>query len=95
MRTKNASNFDEKGARTLLGYPVYMSQKVAAPAADAKSAYFGNWNYVGLREAPGFTFLRDPYSKASTGQVVLHYFFRTVYGVLQAEAIGYGEQASS
>jgi HK97 family phage major capsid protein len=90
-----ASNLDEKGARTLLGYPVYMSQKVAAPAADAKSAYFGNWNYVGLREAPGFTFLRDPYSKASTGQVVLHYFFRTVYGVLQAEAIGYGAQASS
>jgi len=58
----------EKGARTLLGYPVYMSQKAGDTVANAKSLYFGNWNYVGLREAPGFTFLRDPYSKASTGQ---------------------------
>jgi HK97 family phage major capsid protein len=90
-----ASNLDEKGARSLLGYPVYISQKVAAPASSAKSVFFGNWNFVGLREAPSFSFLRDPYSKASTGQVVLHYFFRSVYGVLQSEAIGYGEQASS
>jgi HK97 family phage major capsid protein len=90
-----ADLMDAQGARTLLGYPVHMSQKVAAVGGDAKSLFFGNWNYVGLREAPSFTFLRDPYSKASTGQVVLHYFFRAVYGVLQAEAVGYGVHPSS
>jgi HK97 family phage major capsid protein len=73
----------------LLGYPVALSDKAAAIGASAKSVYFGNWNFVGYREAPGFTVLRDPYSKASTGQISLHYYFRTVYGVLQAEAIGY------
>jgi len=81
--------------RTLAGFPVAFSQKVAAPAASAKSILFGNFYYVGWREAPGFTVLRDPYSKASTGQVVLHYYFRTVYKVLQAEAIGYGQQATA
>ena len=77
--------------RSLIGYPAYRSNKAAAIATTAKSVYFGNWNYVGKREAPQFEVLRDPYSKASTGQIVLHYYFRTVYGVLQAEAIGYGE----
>lgn len=79
--------------RSLLGYPVRYSQKVDALATGNKTLYFGNWNYVGMREAPGMTVLRDPYSKAGNGQVVLHYYFRTVYGVLQAEAVGYGEQA--
>ena len=73
-----------------MGYPVYFSQKVDAPATTKKSIFFGNFNYMGFREAPGFTVLRDPYSKAGSGHVVLHYYFRTVYKVLQAEAIGYG-----
>lgn len=79
----------------LLGYPVAYSNKAAAQAANAKSVYFGNWNYVGYREAPGFTVLRDPYSLATKGQLVLHYYFRAVYGVLQAEAIGYGQHAAA
>jgi len=74
----------------LLGYPVHYSAKSGATAASAKSVYFGNWNFVGYREAPGITMLRDPYSLAKKGQVVLHYYFRAVYGVLQSEAIGYG-----
>jgi HK97 family phage major capsid protein len=82
-------------ANTLLGYPVYTSQKAAAPAADAKSVYFGNWSYVAMREAPGITFQRDPYSNADTGQLTLRWWFRTVYGVLQAEAIGYAAQAGA
>lgn len=86
-----AMNVAAGGTRwNLLGYPVYHSQKAAAVAASAKSVYFGNWRYVGWREAPGLTFLRDPYTLAGDGQVRLLYHFRTVYGVLQAEAIGYG-----
>lgn len=79
--------------RTLLGYPVFYSQKAAAVASAAKSIYFGNWRYVAMREAPGITFIRDPYTASLTGQVRLLWHFRTVYGVLQAEAIGYGTQA--
>lgn len=75
--------------RTLLGYPVEYTSKAGAMTAGLKSAYFGNWNYVGWREAPGFTILRDPYSAATTGQVVLWMYFRTVFGVLQPDAVGY------
>lgn len=75
---------------SILGLPVHFSNKVAAAAASAKSLFFGNWNFVGLREAPTLTVLRDPFSNAATGQLTLHYYFRAVYGVLQAEAVGYG-----
>jgi HK97 family phage major capsid protein len=79
---------------TLLGYPVVYSNKAAAIASTAVTTYFGNWNLVGLREGPSFEIIRDPYSNAATGQLTLHYYFRAVYGVLQAEAIGYADQAA-
>lgn len=81
--------------KELLGYPMYYSQKAAAPAASAKSLYFGNWRRVGMREGNGITFLRDPYTVAVKGQVRLLWYFRTVYGVLTAEAIGYGAHPSA
>jgi HK97 family phage major capsid protein len=80
---------------TLLGYPVHYSAAVPAPAASAKSILFGNFNYVGVRNDPEFVVLRDPFSAASTGQLRLHYYFRTVYKVLQAEAVGFATQAAS
>lgn len=76
--------------RTLLEYPVFRSNKALAIGAGNKSIFFGNWSYVGFREAPGFTVIRDPYTLASKGQVRLVYMFRAVYKVLQAEAVGYG-----
>jgi len=78
--------------RELLGYPVHFSNKAAAIASTAKTVYFGNWNFVGWREGPGFTLLRDPYSAASTGQIKLWMYFRTDFEVLQAAAIGYMKQ---
>lgn len=80
---------------TLLGFPVKYSVKAGATAVTAKSVYFGNWNYVGYREAPGLTVLRDPYTLAASGQILMTYMFRCVYGVLQAEAIGYGKHPTS
>lgn len=77
-------------ANGLLGYPVNTSNKSAAIGAAAKSVYFGDWSYVGIREEPTFTVLRDPFTLAHLGQVRLIYMFRTVYKVLQAGAIGYG-----
>jgi len=78
------------GNRNLVGYPVAFSSKSAAVGSSAKSVYFGNWYFVGWREAPGITIVRDPYSNASTGMVNLWVYFRTVYTVLIADAIGYG-----
>lgn len=79
----------QNGQRGLLGYPVFFSNKAAAIASTAKVAYFGNWNYVGWREGNGLVLLRDPYSAASSGQLRLWLYFRTVFTVLQAGAIGY------
>ncbi len=92
-RYANNQMGNEQGP-TLLGFPVHYTAKAGATAASAKSVYFGNWNYVGLREGPGITVLRDPYSRAGYGEVILHYYFRCDYNVLQAEAIGYGVQAA-
>jgi len=75
--------------REILGYPVHFSTKAGAMTAGLKSAYFGNWNFVGMREGAGFTLLRDPYSAATTGQVKLWMYFRCVFKVLQPSAIGY------
>lgn len=74
--------------RNLLEYPVAYSNAAAAVAASAKSMYFGNWYYMGLREAPALRMIRDPYTV--DGIVVLKYTFRAVYGQLIAGAIGYG-----
>jgi HK97 family phage major capsid protein len=77
------------GQRPILwGAPLYNSGKVAAIAASAKSLFFGNWFYMGLREAPSLTVLRDPYTV--DGKVILKYYFRAVYKTLQAAAIVYG-----
>lgn len=93
-RYANNQGGNEAGP-TLLGFPIKYSVKSGATAASAKSVYFGNWNYVGFREAPGFTMIRDPYTRAAYGEVILNYMFRCDYGVLIAEAIGYGVHPSA
>jgi HK97 family phage major capsid protein len=80
--------------RELFGFPLYNSEAMAAQAASAKSAIFGNFNYMGMRMAPDITYLNDPYSGAITGQLRQHYWFRTVYKTLQAEAILYAQQGT-
>lgn len=79
--------------KELLGYPVHYSNKVTATAASAKDLYFGNWYYMGYREAPQLRFIMDPYTV--DGLVILKYSFRAVYGVLQAGAVGYGQHPSA
>ena len=92
---QQGSNTPSKLGPMLLGYPVYFSEKAAAVAASAKPVYFGNWSFMGYREAPGFTVLRDPYSNAHTGRLTLRYYFRCKYLVLQTAAIGYGVHPSA
>ena len=92
--TRRYANNQQGGpGPNLLGYPILYSAKSGATAASAKSAYFGNWNYVGWRDAGMMNFLRDPYSYEAG--IELRYQFRTVYGVLQAEAIGFGVHPSA
>ena len=79
---------------SLLGYPVHYSSKVSAVASTNKSVYFGNWWYMGYFEEPSFTMLRDPYSRAANGEILLHMYFRIDYGTLIGEAFGYGTQAT-
>jgi HK97 family phage major capsid protein len=80
--------------RELFGFPLYNSEAMAASGASAKAALFGNFSYMGMRLAPDITYLNDPYSGAITGQLRQHYWFRTVYKVLQAEAILYAQMGT-
>jgi HK97 family phage major capsid protein len=80
--------------RELWGFPLYNSDAMPTAAASAKAAIFGNFNYMGMRMAPDITYVNDPYSGAITGQLRQHYWFRTVYKTLQAEAIIYGQQGT-
>jgi len=77
----------DRTRRDLWGFPSYTSAYAGAVQASGKSLTFGNFNYVGRRDAPTLTLLRDPYTV--DGMVVLKYYFRTVYKVLQAEAVLY------
>src|SRR3990170_112321 len=69
--------------------PVFYSSYVPAIAGGAKSVVYGDWGAVGMRQGE-LTFLRDPFSLAAKGKVVLHYCARIVYKVLNAAAILYG-----
>lgn len=80
---------------TLWNYPVNWSASVPAIGAGNKSMIFGNFNFVGLYEAPTMTFLRDPYGAAGTQQVNLYYNFAAVYKVLVAEAVLYGKHPTA
>jgi HK97 family phage major capsid protein len=83
----------QRFARTLEGYPVFYSNQVTAMQASAKDIYFGNWNYVGYREAPDLRLIVNPYRVP--GLIILEYEFRAVFGVLQAGAVGYGVHPSA
>lgn len=86
----------DRGAnRELWGFPVHSTQYMGAMAASGKSMLFGNFRFVGRRLSPEITFLRDPYTLGHLGQVRLLYYFRTVYKVLQAEAIQYATHPSA
>ena len=73
---------------------VFQSSFLAAIGAGNKSIAYGDFAYVGMRETP-LTFLFDPYSKASAGRKMLHYYTRIVYKVTNADAILYGRHPTA
>lgn len=80
-----------QAVRTIDNYQVHNAAAMPALAASAKTAVFGNFTFVGMREG-AMSFLRDPYT--TDGIVYLKYYFRTVYKVLIPEAIQYLTQAA-
>lgn len=76
----------------LWGFPLYTTQKMPAIGSGLKSVIFGNFGYMGVRRMPGLTVLRDPYT--IDGMVLLKYYYRVVFKVLQAQAIIYGTHAT-
>lgn len=70
-------------------YPVYTTGYAEAIGGGNKSLVFGNFNYVGVRVTPELKVIVDPFTRADYGQIRRVYSFRTVYKVLQAEAIQY------
>lgn len=73
--------------KELWGFPVYNTGSMAAIGAGNKPLVFGNFSFMGVRRAPGLTMLVDPYTV--DGKVVLKYYYRVVFKVLQAAAIIY------
>ena len=73
----------------LWGVPQYTDENMGQLAASGKSLLIGNWSYMGMRLDPASTFLLDPYSRASYGETILHYYFRCDFEVLQAAAFQY------
>ena len=51
-RTYGEQTLGSMGFKTLLEYPVLYSNYATGIEASAKSVYFGNWYYMGYREAP-------------------------------------------
>ena len=74
----------------ILGYPVKFTNKADTIAPEKKSVFFGDWSSVGVRNGAGLQMIRDPYTRARFGQIELVFLFDVVYGVLNAEAIGFG-----
>jgi HK97 family phage major capsid protein len=75
--------------------PVHYTSYMPAVGANNISIIYADWSCVGLREEPAIFTLRDPYSSASTGVVVLHHYARFVYAVLDSSGIVRGKHPAS
>ena len=79
----------------LFGIPAHSTSYVAALGASAKSLVVGDFSKMGYRLDPTMTFLRDPYTRAAYGEVILHYYFRVDVELFQAEAVQYATHPSA
>jgi HK97 family phage major capsid protein len=80
----------------IIGYPYHRTNAMPLIGAENKSIAFGNFAAgVGYREGRELVVTRDPFTLARYGQVLFLYRFRTVYEVLNAEAVGYAQHAAA
>ena len=72
----------------LMGYPVYINNDLAEPAANAKSMAFGNFSRYLIRDAMDITFFRfDDSAYAKLGQVGFLAWARTGGNLLDANSV--------
>ena len=73
---------------TLLGYPVYINNDVAVPAANAKSLAFGNFNRYLIRDAMDLTMFRfDDSNYLRLGQIGFLAWARTGGNLIDANSV--------
>lgn len=89
----DSNGADAVGQSILVGYPVQRSSYADAMTSALKPVLFGNFDYVGFRMADGIEILRDPFSRAANGEILFHVSLSYAVKVLQADAVGYGQQA--
>lgn len=88
--TPGAAGQGGRGVDSLLwGIPAHSTSYVPALAAGVKSMVVGDFSKMAYRLDPSMTFLRDPYTRSSSGEVILNYYFRCDFEVLQAGAFQY------
>ena len=85
---------DGPQAGTILGKPVYLQDDIPVRSAGLGVIAIGNPDFYALVERRGLTVLRDPYTKASSGQVVFHVSFRQGGKVLVENAWKIGQQGA-
>lgn len=74
------------GRLNLLGRPVFEQASIDSFAANKGFAAFGVPQYYTLVEREGLSVIRDPYTRASSGEVVFHNFARQTGLVTVASA---------
>ena len=83
------------GVGELEGYPVAVSDKIAAMAADAKSIIFGNMSYYCFVENGSLEVSRNPYLYQANYQTAIFVNYRFGGDVTQPEAFVYGVHPSA
>ena len=83
------------GVGELEGYPVAVSDKIAAMAADAKSIIFGNMSYYCFVENGSLEVSRNPYLYQGNYQTAIFVNYRFGGDVTQPEAFVYGVHPSA
>ena len=83
------------GTDQLEGYPVVVSDKIAAMAADAKSIIFGNMSYYAFVENGSLEVARNQYLYQANYQTAIFVNYRFGGDVTQPEAFVYGVHPSS
>lgn len=81
---------------TLLGYPVYVNNDIAAPAANAKTLLFGDFSYYKIRDAMQvemFRFTDSAYTKL--GQVGFLAWCRMGGNLIDTNAVKYYQHSAT
>lgn len=80
----------------LLGYPVYVNNDMAVPAANAKSLTFGDHSYYKIRDAMDVMMLRfDDSAYAKLGQIGFLAWMRTGGNLVDTNAVKYYQHSAT